>query len=130
MNILYFQTVFEFKIWKSVFTKKNNNFEVYSKNKKIDKILKRIGDTTFKFLKRTRKILPLRLDYFPGFGADFHYFGTILIKKKGELTVNEKCQLNKDKRIYIIDGSTLNFKKNKYPLGLIMANSRRISKDI
>ena len=26
----------------------------------------------------------------------------------------------------IIDGSVLNFQKNKYPLGLIMANSRRI----
>lgn len=110
--------------------KKKSNFEVYSKNKKIDKVLKKIGDITFKFLKKTKKIFPLRLDYFPGFGADFHYFGTILIKKKGELTVNEKCQLNKDKRIYIVDGSTLNFKKNKYPLGLIMANARRISKDI
>ena len=110
--------------------KKHTSYEVYSKNKKIHKTLKRIGNITFNFLKRTRKILPLRLDYFPGFGADFHYFGTILIKKKGELTVNEKCQLNKDKRIYIVDGSTLNFKKNKYPLGLIMANARRISKDI
>lgn len=110
--------------------KKHTSYEVYSKNKKIDKTLKRIGNITFNFLKRTRKILPLRLDYFPGFGADFHYFGTILIKKKGDLTVNEKCQLNKDKRIYIVDGSTLNFKKNKYPLGLIMANARRISKDI
>ena len=29
----------------------------------------------------------------------------------------------KFKNIYIIDGSVLNFKTNKYPLGLIMANA-------
>ena len=50
--------------------------------------------------------------------------------KKGVLSVNDKCQLRKDKRIFIVDGSVINFRKNKYPLGLIMANSRRISKEI
>ena len=44
--------------------------------------------------------------------------------------MNEKCQLFKNKNIYLIDGSVFDFKKNKYPLGIIMANSRRIAKDI
>ena len=48
----------------------------------------------------------------------------------GKLSVNDKCQLKKNKNIYIIDGSVLNFKKNKYPLGLTIANSRRIGKEI
>ena len=39
--------------------------------------------------------------------------------KKKELSVNENCQLHNNKRIYIVDGSVFNFKKNKYPLGLI-----------
>ena len=84
----------------------------------------------YKFLLNTKKIMPIFYNYFPGYGADFHYFGTIWMKKKGRLSVNEKCQLRQNKRIYLIDGSVLNFKKNKYPLGLIMANSRRIGKQI
>ena len=50
--------------------------------------------------------------------------------KTGPLSVNEKCQLKSNKKIYLIDGSVLNFKRNKYPLGLIMANSRRVGKEI
>ena len=50
--------------------------------------------------------------------------------KTSILSVNEKCQLRDNKKIFIIDGSILNFKKNKYPLGLIMANSRRVAKEI
>jgi len=110
--------------------KKQNFFEVYSKNKNIKKLFKKISKMTFKFLLNTKKILPFYINYFPGYGADFHYFGTILMGKSGRLSVNEKCQLRQNKRIYLIDGSVLNFKKNKYPLGLIMANSRRVGKEI
>ena len=79
---------------------------------------------------KAKKILPIYHNYFPGFGADFHYFGTIPINGKNKLSVNEKCQLNNNKNIYIIDGSVLNFRKNKYPLGIIIANSRRIGREI
>lgn len=108
--------------------KKKNIYEIYSKNKDLRKIFKKINQTVFKSLKKTRKFLPFYINYFPGFGSDFHYFGTLLMSKKGQLSVNENCQLKKNKNIYIIDGSVLNFQKNKYPLGLIMANSRRIGK--
>mgnify|MGYP001346558173 CR=1 FL=1 len=64
----------------------------------------------FKYLLDTKKFFPFFLNYFPGYGADFHYFGTILMGKKGKLTVNENCQLRNNKKIYIIDGSVLNFK--------------------
>ena len=110
--------------------KRDNLFEIYSKKKNIDKVFKKISGMIFDFLNSTKKFLPLYYNYFPGFGADFHYFGTILMGKKGVLSVNDKCQLRKDKRIFIVDGSVINFRKNKYPLGLIMANSRRISKEI
>ena len=46
----------------------------------------------------------------------------------GNLSVNNKCQLKKNKNIYLIDGSVFNFTTNKYPLGMIMANARRVSK--
>jgi len=81
-------------------------------------------------LRKQKKILPLRINYFPGFGSDFHYFGTLQIGGKGKLSVNEKCQLTNNKNIYIIDGSVFNFKRNKYPLGLILANAKRIAKRI
>ena len=70
------------------------------------------------------------INHFPGYGADFHYFGTFTMGISKKLHVNENCQLNKNKNIYIVDGSVLKFKSNKYPLGAIMANARRIGKEI
>ena len=46
------------------------------------------------------------------------------------MVINENCQLKDNKNIYIIDSSVFNFEKNKYPLGLVLANSRRVAKDI
>ena len=65
--------------------------------------------------------------FFPGFGADYHYFGSIPFKKKGKLTVNNKCQLRSHNNIFIVDGSVFDFKTNKYPLGIVAANARRIA---
>ena len=128
---LIFSNIFIEPKFGNLYIKKRQNFyEVYSKNKNIKKLFKKINKMIFKFLLDTKKFFPFFLNYFPGYGADFHYFGTILMGKKGKLTVNEKCQLRNNKKIYIIDGSVLNFKKNKYPLGLIMANSRRVGKEI
>ena len=60
-----------------------------------------------------------------------HYFGTIPIsKKKAKMSVNNLCQLKNFKNIFIIDGSVFDFKINKYPLGLVMANARRVAKEI
>ena len=36
-------------------------------------------------------------------------------------------QIEKLNQIYIVDGSVFDFKTNKYPLGIIMANARRIA---
>ena len=128
---LIFSNIFIEPKFGNLYIKKRQDFyEVYSKNKNLKKLFKKINKMIFKFLLDTKKFFPFFLNYFPGYGADFHYFGTILMGKKGKLTVNEKCQLRNNKKIYIIDGSVLNFKKNKYPLGLIMANSRRVGKEI
>ena len=128
---LIFSNIFIEPKYGNLFMKKKKNiYEIYSKNKDINKTFKKINKTVFKFLKKTKKFLPFYINYFPGFGADFHYFGTVLMGKTGKLSVNEKCQLKQNKNIYLIDGSVLNFQKNKYPLGLIMANSRRIGKII
>ena len=128
---LIFSNIFLNPSFGNLYLKKRDNlFEIYSKKKNIDKVFKKISGMIFDFLNSTKKFLPLYYNYFPGFGADFHYFGTILMGKKGVLSVNDRCQLRKDKRIFIVDGSVINFRKNKYPLGLIMANSRRISKEI
>ncbi len=126
-----FSNIFLEPRYGNLFIKKNDNFyEIFSKRKNINKIFKSTSKIVFNFLMNTNKILPIYYNYFPGFGADFHYFGTMPMKANGKLSVNEKCQLKLNKKIHIIDGSVLNFKKNKYPLGLIIANSRRIGKDI
>jgi len=128
---LIFSNIFLESSYGNLYIKKKNKvFEVYSKNRNINHIFKKVSNMIYKFLLKTKKIIPFFIHYFPGYGADFHYFGTILMGKKNSLSVNEKCQLNQNKNIYLIDGSVFNFKKNKYPLGLIMANSRRIGKEI
>tara|TARA_Y100000816_G_scaffold290995_1_gene281090 strand:+ start:390 stop:1802 length:1413 start_codon:yes stop_codon:yes gene_type:complete len=136
LNYFRFNMVFSNTLLHSKFSniylklENNNTLRIYSKNKKIDNVFKYTSNLVFNFLRKQKKILPLRINYFPGYGSDFHYFGTLQIGGKGKLSVNEKCQLTNNKNIYIIDGSVFNFKKNKYPLGLILANAKRIAKKI
>lgn len=139
--IKFFLNIFrEYMIFSNIFLgskfgnlfikKKDKYFEIFSKEKNLKKVFKTTSNVIYQSLLKAKKILPIYHNYFPGFGADFHYFGTIPINGRNKLSVNEKCQLNGNKNIYIIDGSVLNFRKNKYPLGIIIANARRIGREI
>ena len=108
--------------------KKNDHYQLYSKKLNIKKILRSKNKKIFYFLRKEKIILPIYSTFFPGFGADYHYFGTVPFKKKGKLGVNNKCQLRHHNNIFIIDGSIFNFRTNKYPLGIVVANARRIAK--
>ena len=113
----------------NVYLKKNNEtFSIYTKKNDILKKLKKINLNIFSFLLKKNFIFPLFKTHFPGIGSDFHYFGTIPFNKNNKLSVNENCQLKNNKGIYIVDSSVFNFKNNKYPLGIVMANARRIGK--
>lgn len=128
---LIFSNIFLEPKYGNLFIKKRDkSYEIFSKKKDIRKIFRLTSSSVYQFLVKAKKIFPIFHNYFPGFGADFHYFGTIPMRGKGKLSVTENCQLKKNKNIYIIDGSVLNFTKNKYPLGLILANSRRVGKEI
>ena len=104
------------------------NFLIYTKKNNIYDQLKKTNLKVFSFLLKQKVIFPFFKTYFPGIGSDFHYFGTIPINGKKELSVNENCQLKNNKNIYVVDSSVFNFKINKYPLGIVMANARRIGK--
>ncbi len=110
--------------------KKKNTAQIYSKKNDKRLEVKNSNNIIFNFLKKTNLIWPFKYSYFPSYGSDFHYFGTIPIGRKKGLSVNNNCQLYKDKNIYLIDGSVFNFVDNKYPLGVIMANARRIAKTL
>ena len=113
----------------NVYLKKiDNYFKIYSKNKDIGKVLRKKNKMVFNFLLRKKLIFPIYKTFFPGAGADYHYFGSIPFHKSGKLAVNNNCQLLSARNIYIIDGSVFNFKSNKYPLGIVAANARRIAK--
>jgi hypothetical protein len=105
-----------------------NNFLIFSKKRKTLKVLKNTQKKIFNFLRFNNLVWPLYKNSYSGSGADYHYFGTIIINKKNKLSVNENCQLKNNNSIYIIDGSVFDFKYNFYPLGLIMANAKRIAK--
>ena len=111
--------------------RKNNSAIIYSKKKHTLSFFKKIQKKIFKLFLMEKLVYPFFNINFPGFGYDFHYFGTIPITNNNKkLSVNEQSQLKGFKNIYIIDGSVFDFKINKYPLGLIMANANRIGKQI
>ena len=108
--------------------REDNKFTLFSKAKDVSKKLKEQSKKIFEFLVSNKVIYPFYKTYYPGNAADYHYFGSIPFKKKGKLGVNNNCQLLANKNIYIVDGSVFDFKTNKYPLGLVIANARRIGK--
>ena len=92
-------------------------------------LAKNIQKKIFTMLCREKLIYPIYKNSYSNHGSAYHYFGTIPISgRKNKMSVNDLCQLNNFKNIYIIDGSVFDFKINKYPLGVIMANARRVAK--
>ena len=129
-NYLIFSNILLDSRFSNLFIKiSKNKTYVYSKKSGLEKNLKNIHKDFLKVLKQEDLVFSFSNNFFGGYGNDFHYFGTIPISKnKKRLSVNEKCQLNGYPNIYIIDGSVLDFKENKYPVGLVMANARRVAK--
>lgn len=130
---IIFSNIFFDSKYSNLFIKMKNNSSatIYSKNKNDLTFFKKTQKKIFKLFLNERLVYPFSNINFPGFGYDFHYFGTIPItKNKKKLSVNDKCQLKGFKNIYIVDGSVFDFKVNKYPLGLIMANANRIGREI
>lgn len=132
-NFMIFSNILLNSNYSNLFIKKkNNNFLIYEKktyNLKNFKEQKNSFKKLFFILKKLNLVFPIYKLFFSKNGSSYHYFGTIPISKKNtKLSVNSFCQLKKYKNNYIIDGSVFNFKENKFPLGVIMANARRIAK--
>ena len=106
----------------------NKSFLIYTKKNNLLSKLKKANFKIFSFLNKKKIIYPFFKTHFPGVGSDFHYFGTLPMNSKSKLSVNEKCQLKDHNNIFIVDSSVFNFKENKYPLGIVMANARRVGK--
>ena len=107
--------------------RKQEKYFLYSKKVNLKKILRYKNKKIFHFLKKEKIIFPVYRTFFPGSGADYHYFGSIPFKKNGKLTVNNKCQLRSHNNIFIVDGSVFDFRTNKYPVGIVAANARRVA---
>ena len=131
-NRLIFSNILLDSSHSNLYLKKNNDkFDLFSKKEETKSVLKKRNKKIFNFLVKKKIIYPLLYKtFYPGNGADYHYFGSIPFKNKGKLAVNNNCQLNSSKNIYVIDGSVFDFKKNKYPLGIVAANARRIAKQL
>ena len=130
---IIFSNIFFDSKYSNLFMKlmKNHNAIIYSKKKYDLSFFKKTQKKIFKLFFMEKLVYPFFNINFPGFGYDFHYFGTIPITNNNKkLSVNNNCQLKGFKNIYIIDGSVFNFKINKYPLGVIMPNASRIGKEI
>lgn len=109
---------------------KKNKSIIFAKKNISNKILSSAHKKVFLFLKKKKIIFPFFKNFRTNEGSSYHYFGSIKIgkKNKNKLSVDQNCRLNGHKNIFIVDGSVIDFKKNKYPLGIVMANARRIAK--
>lgn len=126
---LLFSNILLDSSFSNIFMKKDKDkYKLFFKSGDLIKKLRQRNYKVFKFLLSKKMILPIFKTFYPGNGADYHYFGSIPFGKKGKLSVNNNCQLNSNKNIYIVDGSIFDFKTNKYPLGIVIANSRRIGR--
>jgi hypothetical protein len=125
---LVFCNIFLNSKYSNLYMRKNkNSFYIYSKKNKINlKKYKKIFYKLIKFLNSFNLAFKLFKIFLPEAGSDYHYFGTFKIKEKKGLSLNEKCQLNENKNIYIIDGSSINYKNTLFPTGAIMANAMRL----
>ena len=135
-NYMVFSNILLDSKYSNVFIKldKNSKAYIYSKNSKSNQsslILKKIQNKIYKMLCKEKLIYPFYKNSYSNNGSAYHYFGSIPIsRKKNKMSVNNLCQLNNFKNMYIIDGSVFDFKINKYPLGVILANARRVAKEI
>ena len=109
---------------------KNDLAKINIYSKKDNSILKNLNLVSKHIsinLQNKNLIFPFYKNFFPGFGADYHYLGTIPISDNlTDLGVNNESELNNFKNIYIADGSVINFKTNTSPMGLIISNAYRI----
>ena len=100
----------------------NNNF---NRNRLILSIKKKLNPYLSKF--NLFEFHPQNLKFLQN-GSDAHYTSTLLNKKKnGKKLINDYCELNSFKNIYVIDGSSI--KEGLYfPTYFLMIYSRFISK--
>lgn len=130
-NRLIFSNILLDSSYSNLFMKKNKDkFDLYSKNKNLKSVLRSKNTKIFQFLLKKKIIFPMYKTFYPGDGADYHYFGSIPFKNKGKLAVNNNCQLISSQNIHVIDGSVFDFRTNKYPLGIVAANARRVARNL
>ena len=132
-NYLIFSNILLDSKFSNLYIKKISKlteFKIYIKKQNSKALLRTAQKKIYNFLLLNKIIFPFfYANYFPGVGADYHYFGTIpMSDKRKKLSVNMNCALKNHKNIFIIDGSVFDFKYNKYPLGIIMANAARVAK--
>ena len=97
----------------------------------INKLLKKHLTINFQILKKNKLASYFRYSSIPRIGHDNHYTGTIKINNSNErLSVNEMCELNNFKNLYIIDGSVIPDNISFFPTGIIIANAHRVGASI
>ena len=92
----------------------NDNYKFIIK--KVQKDIKGIFGNILPFI--FFKLMPI--------GSDVHYFGTLINRNNKKFGVNDNCQFNKNKNLYVVDGSVIKQMDNKFPTQIMMINSYRV----
>jgi choline dehydrogenase-like flavoprotein len=97
----------------------------------VNKLLKKHFAKNIATLKKNKFISYFKYSSIPRIGHDNHYTGTIKINNDNTtLSVNEMCELNNFKNLYIVDGSVIPDNISFFPTGIIIANAHRIGSSL
>ena len=133
---LFFSNIFISTKFSNLYIKKiKNEFIIFSKKNsknenKMKKIFNYLINDIYNILKNENLIYPFKIKKILRPGNDFHYCGTLNFMGNSPLSVDKNCQLKKHKNFYIVDSSVFDFKKNLFPLGLVISNSMRVAQNI
>lgn len=130
---LFFMNLYLDSKFSNIFFKfDGNNFKISSDlklKKKSNQKLKNNFRTIYKYFRSMNLMSFFRFFYIPETGTDNHFVGTIPISnKKKKLGLNENCELNNFKNLYIVDGSCIPKNNLKFPTNLIICNAYRVGK--
>ena len=132
---LFFSNIFLSTSYSNLYLlKKNEKYIIYTKSNKqarVNKILVKCLNKLKSKLSEFNLIYPISIIKPLKPGNDFHYCGTLKFNKPNyKLSIDNNCQLNKNKNLYVVDSSVFDFKKNLFPLAIVISNSIRVANNL
>lgn len=132
---LFFSNIFLSTSFSNLYLlKRDEKYIIFTKQNKQSKINTNLVKCFNKLKSKLQEhnlIYPISITKTLKPGNDFHYCGTLKYNKKNyKLSIDNNCQLLNSKNLYVVDSSVFDFKKNLFPLAVVISNSIRVANNL